>query len=360
MITGLTNGTTYTVQIVARNAIGDSIPASATVKPHLPVGAADLAADPVAAGSSQTFTLPAATAGTAPFTYAVATAVPGSVGTATVAANGSVTFHASQTFSGVSTFTYTITDADDVTSTPATVTLTVLPAALPLTAPTGPFGQSQVFNVPTPYGTGPFTYTLVTGPGFDGTLSLDPGTGQVNFIPADGFSGKPHLTYTVTDAADGVSAVATVTMGIAPALATPAVGHAVAGQPIVLPITPADGIGPFVYALVTGPTAGEGTATIDPETGAVTFTPALGFSGTVHLTVSATDASGLVSPNAVLSVVVAAAPAAPGTGTGTGTGAGLPRTGGDGVTTVLVDAVALLILGFLAVVASRRGRRKRA
>ena len=350
VITGLTNGTPYTVQVLARNAIGDSAPATATVTPHLPVGAVDYSADPVAAGGSQTFSLPAATGGTAPFSYAIDTAVPGAAGTAVVSADGSVTFHASQGFSGSTSFTYTVTDGTPVTSSPATVSLTVLPAALPLIVPTGAFGHAQTFSLPAPYGTGPFTYTLVTGPGLDGTVTLDPGTGHAMFIPASGFSGKPLLTYTVTDAAEGVSAPATVQMGVAPALATPAPGHVVAGKTVAVPVTPAQGVGPFVYALVTGPVSAEGTATIDPATGTVTFTAATGFSGTVHLTVSATDAAGLVSPPAAMAIVVTAPSA----------GTGLPHTGADGVTTLLTDALGVLLLGILAVIVGRRRGRKRA
>jgi hypothetical protein len=133
-------------------------------------------------------------------------------------------------------------------------------------------------------------------------------------------------------------------------LSKPASGTGPAGKPITVQPPPPVGTGPFTYTLVPGslPPAADGTVTIDPTTGAVTFTPAPGFTGTISVQYTVTDSDGLTSPPSTVTFDVA--------GTTTTT---VPGTGA--VETPMIAGLMLLVLGLLLVglaiglVARRRG-----
>jgi hypothetical protein len=115
---------------------------------------------------------------------------------------------------------------------------------------------------------------------------------------------------------DQVSAPANVSVDVQP-LGKPAAGTGPPGAPItVQPPTPV-GTGPFTYQLVPGslPPTADGTVTINATTGAITFTPAPGFSGHITVRYTVTDASDLTSaPADVAFDVAAAATTVPSTG----------------------------------------------
>lgn len=53
----------------------------------------------------------------------------------------------------------------------------------------------------TPVGTGPFTYRIVKQPDpTEGTLTIDPKTGEMCFEPAPGFAGTAEFSYEIVDA----------------------------------------------------------------------------------------------------------------------------------------------------------------
>ena len=69
-------------------------------------------------------------------------------------------------------------------------------------------------NLPTPQGTGPFSYNLISGPPHsDGTCTLTKG-GTLAFLPAHGFTGVVQCGYTVTDTAGMTSKPALVTINV--------------------------------------------------------------------------------------------------------------------------------------------------
>ncbi|MGL5828846.1 MAG: Ig-like domain-containing protein, partial [Angustibacter sp.] len=228
---------------------------------------------------------------------------------------GKVTFDPLPTFSGVAKpVTYQVTDANG-TKVTSTITITVSPAAPPKAVNDNsqtPFqtpvtltilgndspGTSGVPLDPTSVllkdpADGTFKKT-VTIPG-EGTYSVDPTTGKVTFAPTATFSGvTTPLTYQIKDQVGGTAtALITVTV-LAPPKATPDVGTTPQNTNITIdPLVndtpggspldptsvklkdPADGT---YKSTVTIP--GEGSYTVDPITGKVTFDPLPTFTGT--------------------------------------------------------------------------------
>jgi hypothetical protein len=81
----------------------------------------------------------------------------------------------------------------------------------------GAFGSPVNIQLPTPSGTGPFTYTISTQPSAaDGTCQISSG-GLLTFTPATGYVGTATCDYTVMDAHGLTSAPATATVEIAAA-----------------------------------------------------------------------------------------------------------------------------------------------
>jgi len=119
-----------------------------------------------------------------------------------------------------------------------------------------------------------------------GTYTLDTATGIVTFAPAFGFSGPALVTFRVTDAygqTGEATYTATVDAPDAPqAEPTTSSGTATDSQRVTLSMPPGgsvvlmDGSSPTLSLTVPG----EGTYSLDPVTGELTFAPVLGFSGT--------------------------------------------------------------------------------
>ncbi|WP_180380774.1 GEVED domain-containing protein [Alloscardovia macacae] len=141
--------------------------------------------------------------------------------------------------------------------------------------------------------------TTVTTPG-EGTYTIDPKTGVVTFTPEAGFTGKAQgvkvkATYTLTGV-DGsttpIAAEAAYTPSVTPLKAegTPDTsegpqGKSQNGTPKFTAPKPGEGtkvsdpVFSFSDGSTTVTTPGEGTYTIDPKTGVVTFTPEANFKG---------------------------------------------------------------------------------
>ena len=236
-------------------------------------------------------------------------------GSLTLHADGSFLYTPDPGFFGTDTFTYSVQDEFGRDSAAdATVTLNVNRPAAPAavddsyttTADTA-LNQSTVGGVlSNDSGTG-ITVTSSTPPA-RGTLTLN-ANGSFLYTPNSGYSGTDNLNYTITDAFARTSS-AIVTFTINPVAAN------VTGSgtgPSAFTVTPAapTGIGPFTYTLTSTPPSGDGTASMNPTTGVITFTPAAGFSGAVptfHYVV--TDISALTSAPATIDLTVNA-PAAP-------------------------------------------------
>ncbi len=203
-------------------------------------------------------------------------------------------------------------EARGIEDTPvsATVTVTYAPAAVDDAALGNAIGTRVTVDVlandrgdfdPTSVrlldGGGPVPSLTVPG---EGTWSVDPTSGAISFVPEAGFTGDPTpVRYQVTDAI-GQVATADVTVGYVPEAVDDTALDIATGAPAVVDVL-ANDVGSLDPASVrfaaNGGTTllapGQGTWSIDPATGSVTFTPLVGFRGNPDPVIyRATDATG--------------------------------------------------------------------
>ncbi|GAB3403197.1 hypothetical protein GCM10027515_13780 [Schumannella luteola] len=185
-----------------------------------------------------------------------------------------------------------------------------------------------------------------------GTWTVDAVTGAVTFTPLAGYTGNPTaVKYTVTDV-DGDTATASVSVTYLPVASADVSKSNKPGQPVTVNVLGNDGgaFDPTSVRIVDPKTGelvrsygvlGEGIWSVDPVTGAITFTPAAGFTGTpAPITYQVTDLEGNTT-RATLSVQYAPVPPA------------LAATGVEGVVGGLL-ALLLLLSGACAMLVARR------
>ncbi|MBF4605202.1 Ig-like domain-containing protein [Curtobacterium sp. VKM Ac-2884] len=223
-------------------------------------------------------------------------------GTAVVAEDGTVDYTPTGDFSGTDSFTYTVTDGDKVTTSPATVTVTVKPVANGDTVSTKS-GETLTIAPETLTGNDTGTKLTVTDaaavPDADGTthgdVTIDPATGVITYTPKPGFSGTDTVTYTVRDDS-GQTTTGTITVVVGP-MATLDTATATAGTTLTV-----GGDGDDRTGVLANDEGTKLTATVDlepangdlelAEDGSYTYTPKDGFSGTDTFTYTAKDPSG--------------------------------------------------------------------
>ena len=221
--------------------------------------------------------------------------------------NGAITFTPLPGFTGNPTpINYTVKDNDGNESAPAKVTVVYQSPA-----PVAVNDESRA-NQPGPVS------LVVTGNDTDGSNSLDvasvdldptsPGrqtsltvtgqgvwtvdnSGKVTFTPAPGFTQDPTpIPYTVSNTAGKVSNVATITIDYLPVATDDSSANNPTGSPVTLNVLANDTLGDTVVPStlkIVGTNnpgdplvvPGEGTWTVNPTTGAITFTPQAGFTG---------------------------------------------------------------------------------
>lgn len=149
----------------------------------------------------------------------------------------------------------------------------------------------------------------------NGTITLN-SDGSFTYTPILGYTGTDTFTYSDTDEFGRDSNTATVSITVnppapspypppPPPATSPESGTTMYDTPITLPVPISTGVGPFRYALDSSPPSTDGVASIDASTGAVTFTPAVGFSGHVpSFTYATTDQHGQQSAPANVDVTV--------------------------------------------------------
>jgi hypothetical protein len=254
---------------------------------------------------------------------------PPASGTASIdPATGVVSFTPAAGASGITTFTYAAT-VGGVQSTPATVTVSTAPSVADNSATT-PYGTPVTVDLSTgAEGTG-LGYSVVTGPPSSaGTVAVS--GGSLTFTPASGFTGSTTATFRASDADGLLSAPATVTVTVQPqavtdsltlSLAADGTGSATSALP-----APNGSSGPFSYALVTAPSAG---TLIVSANGHYSYTAATDTTGVFTGTYTVTDANGVVSPAATITLTVRpfAAPVTGATPAGTPITLGVPDTAG--------------------------------
>ena len=270
------------------------------------------------------------------------------VGTYTVAADGTVTFVPEKSFVGIAPAVTVVREDKNGTKASATYTPTVTPVtptATPVEStdiqgatqtgkPVFTEGDSRVpMNdaVPATFDDGSTTKT-VDGVGTY-TVAAD---GTVTFVPEPSFTGTAPAVTVVREDMNGTEASATYTPTVTPITVTPTNKISEDVQNVPQTQTPtfdlsSDNTAQITSKKLVDPTtgqptdattmtvAGEGTYTIDPTTGAVTFTPEKDFVGiatgiTVQATATITNAAGktatITSDATYTPTVVAAVPTA--------------------------------------------------
>ncbi|WFP49720.1 retention module-containing protein [Methylomonas sp. EFPC3] len=272
-------------------------------------------------------------------------------------ATGAITFTPAAGFTGDPTpISYTVADNLGLVSNPATVTVDYnrppvaandsasgIAAGTPVTLDVlgndnDPDGSLNPASVTIVGSGGPGQPLVVAG---QGTWSVNPATGAITFTPAAGFTGDPTpISYTVADNLGLVSNPATVTVDYnrPPVAGNDSASGIAAGTPVTLDVLgndndPDGSLNPASVTIVGsgGPgqplvVAGQGTWSVNPATGAITFTPAAGFTGDpTPISYTVADNLGLVSNPATVTVDYNRPPVA-GNDSASGIAAGTPVT----------------------------------
>ena len=220
-------------------------------------------------------------------------------GTWTVdAETGAITFAPEEGFSGNPTpITYEVTHAGVAPAT-ATVTVTFVPGAVddesldnaldepvPVDVTANDLGDLDPTTVRIVSGEERLTELVVDG---QGTWTVDAETGVITFTPAEGYEGNPTpITYEVTDV-EGETSQAEVVVTYLPQAEPDASRNNSQGDPVTVDVLANDrgDLDPASVRIVDDEARvtelvveGEGTWTVDAETGAITFAPEEGFSG---------------------------------------------------------------------------------
>ena len=221
--------------------------------------------------------------------------------------NGEITYTPNPNFTGIDTYVYTI--CDDGNPLPAacdqaTVTITVNPVNdVPVVADDT---DNTVENVPVttqvvtndndpndPLGNiDPTSVTIVSNPS-NGSIVVNPTTGEITYTPNTGFNGTDTYVYQVCDDGNPLPAQcdqATVTVTVAPTNNAPVAVDDTETTNEEIPVTtnvltndsdpndPLGNIDPTSVTIIANPS--NGTVSVDPVVGGITYTPNAGFNGT--------------------------------------------------------------------------------
>ncbi|WP_175634074.1 beta strand repeat-containing protein [Pedobacter ghigonis] len=299
-ITGTPTQTgTFTIPVTVTDANGNTITSSYTLKVTDPLV---LPAATLANGTTGTVyptqTIPSATGGSSPYTYA-ATGLP--AGLTFNPATREIT--GTPTAAGTFTVPVTVTDADGKTATTNYTITVVNPLLLPAaTLPDGTEGTlyaTQTLPAATG-GVGPYTYA---GTNLPAGLTFDPATRTVSGTPTQ--AGNYSIGVTVTDS-EGRTASNTYALKVIGVLSLPGatLPNGVVGTAYPTQTLPAvtGGTAPYTY-LATGLPPGLSFNTATRE---ITGTPTAGGNYTISLT--ATDANGNKATTAYSLTVTVNAP----------------------------------------------------
>jgi hypothetical protein len=218
-----------------------------------------------------------------------------------------LTYQPALNYNGPDSFTFQVTDPSGVTSTVATVSLTVnpvndAPVATAQSVSTNEDTSVAVTLSGTDVEGDSLTYTVVQQPAH-GTLS---GTApNLTYQPALDYHGPDSFTFQVTDPSGAISSPATVSLTVNPVNDAPvAVAQSVAtdedtAMAITLAGTDVDGDS-LTYTVVQAPAKG----TLSGTAPNLTYQPAADYHGSDSFTFRVTDPSGVTSTVATVSLTV--------------------------------------------------------
>ena len=249
------------------------------------------------------------------------TVAPAHGTTSVNAGTGAVTYTPALGYSGPDSYTYRVCDGSTPTPVCATAvvrvavgtdTVSANPDAAS-TTPGNPVTTAVRANDSTSTGQPLANPTIQAGPA-KGTATVNP-DGTITYTPADGTSGTDSYAYRVCDTSSPtpVCGITTVTISVvntvtanddraSAAYNTPVVTSVLANDTVSAHGAPLD---PASVKVTTGPT--NGTTAVNTTTGAITYTPNVGFSGTDSYTYTVCDGSTPtpVCDNATVTVTVA-------------------------------------------------------
>ncbi|MBI1192381.1 MAG: tandem-95 repeat protein, partial [Bacteroidetes bacterium] len=228
-------------------------------------------------------------------------------------ATGVITYTPSLHYNGPDAFGYQACDSEGACDA-ATVNITVTPVNDPplviadaaTTAEDTPVIIAVLANdsdANDPGGTlNPATVTVTAGPS-NGTVLVNPGTGQITYTPSPDYEGTDAFTYSVCDNGIPLPALcgsAVVTFTVTPTNDAPLVLDDAVTTPediaIAIVVLANDSdveegtLVPASVVVLTPPS--QGTALVNPATGVITYTPALHYNGPDLFTYQACDSEG--------------------------------------------------------------------
>ncbi len=157
-----------------------------------------------------------------------------------------------------------------------------------------------------PQGLTDSTYFIVSTNPSNGSASIDPESGAWSYTPTANFNGNDSFTVTITDDLGGTTTQAialTITAVDDPASITgELIGEGAEDTTITGTLTATDAEGltdGTVFSIASGNTPTNGSASIDPESGAWSYTPTANFNGNDAFTVTITDDAGGTTTQAI-------------------------------------------------------------
>ena len=229
---------------------------------------------------------------------AIKTSSPGH-GTVTLDVDGSFLYTPAANFHGVDSFTYRANDGT-LSSTVATVTITVsavndAPVANNQSRTLNEDGTRAITLTGSDVDGNPLTYTIVTPPSH-GTLT---GTApSVTYVPAANYNGLDSFTFKANDGSLD-SNIATVSLTVNPVndapVAQPGSYTTTVNMPVSGQLIASDAEGSTLTYLISMQPS-KGTVTVNPSTGAFTYTPKPGKTGLDSFKFKAND--GVANSNA--------------------------------------------------------------
>jgi hypothetical protein len=234
-------------------------------------------------------------------------------------ATGETTYTPANGFVGTDSWRYTVADKAGAVSAPGVVTVTVSPG-------TTPTASTAVDDVADTDGNNPVTVdvlandvaapgrsfipgsVIVVGLPSHGIAMLDPATGKLTYLANAFFQGTDTFQYVVSDGV-GLTAPATVAIVVNRPIANDDFADTDGNNPVMIDVlandTDPDGNGELVPSsvlVVDGPA--RGTVSVDPATGAITYTATGFFSGTDVFRYTITDKAGAESAAGTVTVLV--------------------------------------------------------
>jgi uncharacterized protein YhjY with autotransporter beta-barrel domain len=228
----------------------------------------------------------AASGGTAPYSFAVTS---GALPSGLSLNAGSGTISGTPSATGPSNFTVLATDVNGNTGSRA-YSITISPPPLtvnPATLPNGTQGVAYNQTVSANGGTGPYTFTVLSG-ALPAGLTLNGGSGAISGTPTG--SGVSNFTIQATDATSNTGTRAySVSIGTVSLTVNPgSLPNGTQGAAYAQTVSASGGTGPYTFGVSSG--ALPAGLTLNAGSGAVSGTPT--GSGVSNFTIQATDANG--------------------------------------------------------------------